>query len=95
MKRAERRKSSERKQSRRKLNKALEIPKGRKRLFVIQAAVEVRSEAELAELMNQFSGVLCPVPPETNHRCARRWMLISHPADSAERLSWEPLLNDS
>ena len=73
---------------------AFRVPRGKKKLFVIEAAVEVRSKAELERVTDAISRALCHVPPEVNHRCTRRWMVITHPADDSEVSGWEPILND-
>jgi hypothetical protein len=54
----------------------------------------VESKEELDQVIDAISRVLCPLPPETDHRCARRWMVMTHPADEAEVASWEPILNE-
>ena len=76
------------------LTQALRVPRGKKKLFVVEAAIEVQSRAELESAIDGIKRVLCPVPPQVNHRCARRWMVITHPADESEAASWEPILND-
>jgi len=76
------------------LERAFRVPLGKKKLFVVEAAVEVRSRAELQRVIDGIKGILCPIPPEVNHLCARRWMVLTHPADEPEAASWEPILND-
>ncbi len=75
------------------LRQALQLTRGTRRLFVIEAAVEVGSQQELKQLMAEISRLLCPVSPELNHRCARRWALVSHPVEDHEARAWRRLLN--
>ena len=70
---------------------AFRIARGKKKLFVIQAAVEVASTEELDQLTDAIARVLCPVTPELDHRCGRRWMVMTHPADDEEVVRWEPI----
>jgi len=76
------------------LARKFRVPRGKRKLFVIEAAVEVASKAELEEVIDAISRVLCPVPPEVHHRCERRWMVMTHPAEKSEVKGWEPILND-
>jgi hypothetical protein len=94
MKRMMSSKSEARKKAKTALARSFRVPRGKKKLFVIEAAVEVTSKEELDQVTEAISRVLCPVPPEQDHRCARRWMVITHPADKLEATSWEPILND-
>jgi hypothetical protein len=75
---------------------AFAVPRGAKKLFVVEVAVEVRSRRELDKVVDGISKFLCPWHPVGPHpdRCPRRWMTIAHPADSKERREWEPLLNE-
>lgn len=78
-----------------KVTNAFLVPPGEKKLFVIEAAIEVQSKDELEQIVDGIGRILCPVPPETDHRCARRWMVMTHPADKAEIASWDPILNET
>jgi hypothetical protein len=75
---------------------AFAVPRGTKKLFVVEVAVEVRSRKELDQVIEGISKVLCPWHPVGPHPdcCPRRWMTVSHPANSKERREWEPLLNE-
>ena len=75
---------------------AFAVPRGAKKLFVVEVAVEVRSRKELEQVIEGLSKVLCPWHPVGPHpdRCPRRWMVLTHPADAKERREWEPLLNE-
>ncbi|HEY2029808.1 MAG TPA: hypothetical protein VGH20_11430 [Myxococcales bacterium] len=64
-------------------------------MFVIEAAVEVTSRKELDAITEAIARVLCPVPPDADHRCARRWALMSHAVEKDDRAGWERLLNET
>jgi hypothetical protein len=81
-------------QIRQRIDRAYAVPRGRRKLFVIEAAVSVRSRREFERLVEAIQLVLCPKDPAAPHRCARPWFVITHPADAKERKDWKPLLNE-
>lgn len=87
-------KAAKRRRVRAAIARGFRVPRGDKKLFVIQAVVEVQSTHELDEVIQGVNRVLCPVDPHADHQCARRWMVITHPAEAAEVREWEPLLNE-
>lgn len=87
-------KQSDRKRIGRAIERTFAIPRGGK-LFVIEAAVEVKSRKELDAIREAIARVLCPMPPDVDHRCARRWAVLTHPVAKDDRAGWEPLLNET
>ncbi len=65
-------KAAKRRRVRAAIARGFRVPRGEKKLFVIQAAVEVRTKHELAEVIQGVNLVLCPVDPHVDHECARR-----------------------
>ena len=87
-------KQSDRKRIQRAIGCAFAVPRGGN-LFVIEAALEVKSRKELDAIKEAIARVLCPIPPNVDHRCARRWAIMVHPVAKDDRAGWEPLLNET
>ena len=65
-----------------------------KRLVQIKVLVEVESSAEVEQLAETFERAICPHPAEADHRCPRRWFIVSSDLDEDEAADWEELLNE-
>jgi hypothetical protein len=65
-----------------------------KRLVMVKVLVEVESSEELEDLTAAFEGAICPHPAGADHRCPRRWFIVSSELGEEDAAEWEELLNE-
>ena len=65
-----------------------------KKLVQIRVLVEVESPGVVDQLAEAFEAAICPHPGGADHRCRRRWFIVSSELDEDEAAKWEELLNE-
>jgi hypothetical protein len=68
------------------------VPK--KKLVQIRVLVEVESHDEVEGLSAAFETAICPHPGGSDHRCPRRWFIVSSELSRKKAAKWEELLNE-
>lgn len=65
-----------------------------KKLVQIRVLVEVESDDEVAALSAAFETAICSHPAGSDHRCPRRWFIVSSELSRKKAAKWEELLNE-
>ena len=58
------------------------------RLFSITAIVEAEDDADADAVQEAINRAICPHPGNTDHKCPRGWMTMTHELDHDEAAIW-------